>query len=196
MTGDEKIEITSSAVKYFKGNGGAKREITFADIKEIHGFSNMSAYDEKGERFGTHMIKLTPKKGRSIVVCSCTFIKHGTGYRQVAKNHADRYIKVLIEIKKRVADANPDAVLVDGNLAASIGGYVCAMMGIGLLVMIVVGTLFSRKPVSDNWHILLIVVLFGLIFIPWGLGLGKSYWPKRVSLAETINPANESAGDA
>lgn len=176
---DERIEVTRSSLKYFNGAGAAKREVAFSDIKALHGFSNMSAYNEKGEPFETHMIKLVPKTGRSIVVCSSTFKRHGSGYRQVAEDNSKQYIRLLIEIKKNICAANPDALLVEGNLIAAILGYLCALLGLGLLLAVVFMTLSSPAAISEGWPIILLVVVFCLVFIPWGIVMGKSYWPKK-----------------
>ena len=195
VTGDEKIEVTSSAVKYFKGKGAAKREISFADVKAIQGFSNMSADNEKGERFALHMVKLVPKMGRSIVFGSSSFIRNAGRHRQVAKDQSAQYIKILLKIKERVAEANPDAILVDGNLLASILAYACSLIGICVIAVTVFGSLFWRTPIGEEWLFLLGLGLFSLMFVCWGYWMGTTYWPKKRPLAESIYPANETASD-
>lgn len=187
LTGDERIEITDTSVKLFKGKGKAKREIEFADINKINGFSNMSAWDESGGKFEAHICCLVPKRGRGITLCSSSHIRMGTGQRQVATNNAEKYIKIIDEIKRRVADANPGAMLVTGNIVASIMGYICSLGGLGMIGLLAYAALFGRKSLSEIWPLLLVGTFVGLIFIPWGFVMGKAYFPVGTPLAETIS---------
>lgn len=196
LTGDERIETTDRLVKLFKGKGKARREIAFADIQKIYGFSNMSAWDEDGGTFETHITQLTPKKGRGIRICSSSYIRNGTNHRQVAKNNAEKYIKVLDEIKCRVSEANPDAMLVSGNIVASVMGYVCSLAGLAMIGLCVADVFYGPKPLSRTWPLLLVGMLIGLIFIPWGFQLAKAYATTKQNLRTVQSrPQTTAPGD-
>lgn len=163
---EEKIEFSDSSVKLFQGKGKAVREIAFADVSAIHGFSNMTAVDETGQTFDTHMCRIAPRKGRAITICSTTFPRNGPGHRQVATNNAVGYIKFIDRIKRDVAGANPEAVLIDGHRLASVMGYFVAAVSIGVLGLAAVAAFSGNSSITETWPLLLVGGLIGLVFAP------------------------------
>lgn len=192
LTGDERIEITDTTVKRFKGKGEARLAIAFTDVKEIHEYSNMSMRDESGGTFESHITRIVPNRGWAMTIYSTSFMSNGTNHRQVAVNHAEKYIKVLDTIKQRVANANPDAVLVSGNRIASVMGYICSFAGIAMLGFCAAAVLFGRQPFSKTWPLLLVGSLVGLIFTPWGIQMGRGYAPIRVPLRRLLSEIDSS----
>lgn len=196
LTGDECIELTETSVKLFKGKGPARREVPLKDIREIHGFSNMLAYDENGESFPTHMCRLVPRKGLSISICSSYWLRMGSQNRQIADDRSTSYLKFCHEIQRRVAAANPDAVLVQGNWGASIMGGLLSLICLGLVALLLGGAFFSGKPLTDAWPVLLPGGLFAVWGIRAGIMLARSYVPERTALSKVVDRRQAAAASA
>jgi hypothetical protein len=193
LTGDERIELTDTSVKLFKGKGPARRQIALKDIRQIHGFSNMLAWDEDGRAFPTHMTRLVPRSGLAVSICSSYWLRMGTGNRQVAQDHSKSYQKVLHELQRRVAAANPDAVQVEGNLGAVIMGYLLSLISLAVAVLLVGGAFYSGKPLLKIWPVALIggfIVWFG---VPTGISIARAYAPVRTPLSKVLESRQTAA---
>ncbi|MEP3479946.1 MAG: hypothetical protein ABJZ55_11915 [Fuerstiella sp.] len=191
---EERIELTASAVKLFRDNRKAKCTIPFASVSKIHGFSNMTAMSEHGQRFETHMCRIVPKKGPAIIVCSSSFIRHGSGNRQVATDNAEAYIRLIERLKNDIASANPDAVLIAGNRIASVMGACVATAAIDSLAL-TVALPFSGKPsLKEAWPLMLVAGLVCLVFFPWGIQMARAYAPKAFNLREAVRGVKQPSG--
>ena len=180
-----------------KKNSGeiAERTIDYGAVRRFRELSEIHVVDRSRGEFAIRRCAVFAAGAKALHISS-GYVTDQAGAQvnrllQVADNQVADFDAFVAELKQRVAaQANAQGTKVtveSGWLAAAIAWWLVALLGVGLCVLGVIMLLGESDLVAA-----LLPIAFCLVFGPitaWAAAvLGIGFWPKRVTLAESLEP--------
>lgn len=187
------LRLSERMLEAVDEGGQVARQVELGAIQAFREYESFQGIDGTSGTYPIKYCKLFVKGNKALSIRNGFYVGNYGKMRDVATNQETQYTAFLTELKRGVASVNPKAPFVSGWLLASLAWWTLALLGIGFLAM-GVGGFFM-----DSLRTALLIALFcfpvGGILLFSGFVFGRSYWPKRVTVAKSLrdSASEESA---
>lgn len=181
------IELGSHSLKLLNRSGNLRREIAFSEIKEIRESCDSAAQDSKGNRFKIAQCTVVGPFRRLIGFQSYSFVSAGKPF--IAKNQAGDFNRLVLTIKQRAVQCNPDVEAVVGNQAASFCGIGLMMAGLLMQGLFIFGSLSNSEGTAGTMVGILIGTALALPLLFLGRLFHRVYRPVRYPVKQSMHKA-------
>lgn len=166
--------------------GRILRQIPWAEVARLQQFQYAMARTEDGTPVPLLAFRVKPRRGRTIMFLSGSWIGPGAGRTQFADS-GEPFRQLVTDVKHRVASIRPEAELVTGDR-----GYSLMFMGLAALIAcitIVIGVAFlsSDRIDQEGWRILLLLAGLALFVAPLTWHAARSFQPASTTVSADLS---------
>jgi|LakMenEpi03Aug12_release.lakeMendotaPanAssembly.Ray.scaffolds.fasta_scaffold00010_63 hypothetical protein len=176
------FQVSDQGIKVCTADGLQLQSIPYSTITKLWEYDGLAAKSSDGHSFQTRYIRIYSTKNRPVYVSNTANL--GTPVQPfvpTAKDQSERFDQLLLEIKRRVATANPKVRVYTGWLTVVLGWGVNVLIGAAMLVFPVAEFFMGTRQTFGQWMEFVGILAFfwfsGAMLIWMGAAFIVSYWP-------------------
>ncbi len=186
------FQVSDQGINVCTADGRQLQSIPYSTITKLWEYDGLAAKSSDGHSFKARYIRIYSTKTRPVFISNT--VNLGTPVQpfvSTAKDQSERFDQLVIEIKRRVATANPKARVYRGWLTAVLCWGVNVLIGAAMLVFPVAEFFIGTRQTFGRWMEFLVLVaffwFFGAMLIWMGWAFIVSYWPSSKPISSEFN---------
>lgn len=176
------FQVSDQEISVYTPDGRLLQSIPYSTITKLWEYDGLAASTSDGHSFRTRYIRIYSRKHRPVYISNTANL--GTPIQPfvpTAKDQSERFDQLVLEIKRRVATANPKARVYTGWLMVVLFWGVNVLLGAGMLILPVAEFFMGTRQTFGQWIEFVGILAFfwfcGAMLIWMGLGFIVGYWP-------------------